>query len=190
MGGDLVEQQDRAAPARSATRSARARIRPISSAFCSPVEQSDAGWSLPRWVTMRSVRCGPARVRPAAASRDRPSASACGEIRLVAALEREAGAGERAFGRLRRAARRAPRRRRLRASATPRRHARPSAPRARSARPRRAAHPRQAICCGRASPLRSGRHAWRGRDRAPGPAGRGSGGGPRRRRRTAGPSPA
>ena len=51
-------------------------IRPTSSAFCSPVEQSSAGMSFGRWRTSRSERCGPSSVRPAARSRSRPAASA------------------------------------------------------------------------------------------------------------------
>lgn len=43
MGGDLVEQEDRGAPKSAATAWALARIRLISSAFCSPVEQERAG---------------------------------------------------------------------------------------------------------------------------------------------------
>ena len=53
---------------------------PISSAFCSPVEQSSAGMSLAEWRTSRSARCGPSRVRPAARSRLRPDASAARSV--------------------------------------------------------------------------------------------------------------
>ena len=55
-----------------------ASTRRISSAFCSPVEASAAGTPLPAWVTLRSVRCGPSSVRPAAASRARLSCSTGG----------------------------------------------------------------------------------------------------------------
>src|SRR5450756_124077 len=64
-----------AKPVISLIRRACASTSRISSAFCSPVEASDARIPLPAWVTLRSDRCGPSSVRPAAASRARFSFS-------------------------------------------------------------------------------------------------------------------
>ena len=61
-----------------ATRRAWARTRPISRAFCSPVEAIPAGMSFGPWRTRRSEACGPTRVRPAARSRARSRAGSRG----------------------------------------------------------------------------------------------------------------
>ena len=73
MGGDLVEEHQRAEPLIAPTNWACASARPISSAFCSPVEAVPAGMSFGPWRTRRSEACGPTRVRPAARSRCEPS---------------------------------------------------------------------------------------------------------------------
>ena len=190
MGGDLVEQQDRpAARALGDEIGMGEDDRRAAAPSARRSSTAPAGWLLPRWVTARSVRCGPARVRPAAASRARPRGER--SQRQIGSSPPSSARPARANGPSGAAAsrsasscdgrRRAPRR--------ARRHARPSAPRARRARPRRAALPRRAACCAPASPLRSGRRGRRGRARARAPAGRGSGGARRRLPGTAGPSP-
>ncbi len=78
MGRDLVQQAGSAARRnRAQARGALARISEISSAFCSPVEQSLAGTPLAAKTASRSARWGPTSVRPAAMSRGRLSAE-CG----------------------------------------------------------------------------------------------------------------
>ena len=136
-------------PLISATSSACARIRPISSAFCSPVEESAAGMSFSAKMTSRSLRCGPSEraargavggARSPRARRDTkaPSRRRCvrrsrdrsrrrGAIRPAGKATASAASAQRS------AQREAPPSRRARAP--PRRRARRAPPRPRRARP-------------------------------------------------------
>ena len=57
------------------TASAWARMSPINKAFCSPVEHCEAAMFLGPWITLRSLRWGPRKVRPASLSARRESVS-------------------------------------------------------------------------------------------------------------------
>jgi hypothetical protein len=75
MGAGFIENEHRRSAANRARSRRPERERGLStSAFCSPVEQSAAAWSLARWRAVSSVRCGPVSDRPAAPSRRRASA--------------------------------------------------------------------------------------------------------------------
>ena len=182
-----------AAPSRRCrTRSACASTRPISSAFCSPVEHTLAGISLGPCPTTRSERCGPSSVRPAARSRSRPARQRLQVVvldvdrrarRQIASssvpVERELGPGKRrcrparcGAGRWRPAARRRLRRATA-AIATPV----SAMMRSKPVEARRLAHVvARAGGCAAAWRARTGRRGCGSRDRSTGSGGRGSGG--------------
>ena len=93
-------------PLMPATSSACARMSPISSAFCSPVEESAAGMSFSAKTMSRSLRCGPSSVRPAARSAARPAlehaaryqSSASAALRPAIALSKSPASASRPAG--------------------------------------------------------------------------------------------
>ena len=118
-----------------------------------------AGWALARWVTARSWRCGPSVARPAAASRPRLARKRSGEVACRPSRRarcRRAGNRRRAWP-ASASASAATVRARAAASAAPCSAIRASSAASQRDRRRRA---RRAICCARASPLRSARAWW------------------------------